>query len=246
MRAALLFAAVAMVTAAPAQSWIWQPYPSMRLDRRDCLGFTEDRILRLGLRKWGSYAYDAQQSKSWSKSRVRGVDGSTIVFGACLARRNDRIVRQTRPKEKARITSLRRALYRFGMACIALEDVFGGGGTYSIHAPRDLFADEEMLLYDLLCGKPYLNRSDLRAVIDARSRDLISWNQDRPTLLPFNDHIKPADVRLWARRATSAMRQCEKSAAALFPDGRARMRTFFKRYLIDYLDVRGAYTGRGI
>jgi|GEM_PF-3151089 len=216
-----------------AEGWIWWT-PPKHITKEDRHGLSDTKIARMGLDGWFKYA-----EKGGGNSYVYGVDSNNIVYGACLASRNDRLIAHRPAKERPIYKRLRADLFRFAMACIAMEDTLAGGGTYSVHYPHYISHSQEDLLYAMLTKarmkKPSPNKEALfqkllhrYATVTGEYKEVLFGTVKIPTLHKY------------AKLAEKYYGRCLKEARQLAPAQMPQAWDFIDNWLVDYLDVREA------
>jgi len=215
--------------------WVWWT-PPKSVDSEARLGFSEAKILRMGRGAWADYVY-SQSEENRNDSIAFEPDGATIVYGVCKRKRNDRLLAKTKNPELYR--ALRNHLVLFGMACIALEDTLGGGGTYSVHEPRFMWSTEEEELGALIQNQA------------AGSSPPLDWSRYQNRLSVYRHFNKrigtlvggPLDLKelhLYADRTGKELEFLRSLSNQLPAKTRGHVGEFIQQYLFEYLNVRQA------
>lgn len=214
----------------------WWRVPRITLDSADRLGLSRDRILAMGIEKWSRLAFSKRQG-SKERSLALGIDGSVLVFGACLYDRNQGILNSRSASERKGIERLRSELYQYGMSCIGLESVLAGGGTYDLHMPKTCYLQTERVLYRVLTySGPDLGS---KSAAEIRGRFKAYRQVKKPVRLPFGDLVVAVPtVRAWTARADRHFDAVSRELPRYSPARQSYLRRFLWTWA-DYLAIRG-------
>lgn len=219
----------------PEEMTWWQYSPSASTSG-DRLGLSTRQVLSMGFDRWSDYVLRVERKRGREPFSIAfSSDGTKQVFGACLFERNEGLLSKRSSQIRDRIRRLRPQLYQFGMACIGLEDVLAGGGTYVAHSPSSCFVDVEATIYDLLSGQQMSGPSL------AKIRGRLAAYRDRRE--PFRHRVTEgwapaATVRAWTARADRHMGNVVSESSGFPRAGQNRLRRFLWTWA-DYLAVRG-------
>ncbi len=200
----------------------------------------------MGSDEWATRAYNTR-GKYNSKSPTGDdsdiplpftKEGSTVVWAACLRDRNKRLISQWSAKNRGSFLAIEQHMFRFGMACIGLENTLAGGGTYVNHQPQFMWSEEQETLYSVI--KREASRSLSPAMIGRLDRRLTKYStmQMFPNKLLGDSPPDPAEVHKFARIARKEYSAI--NSIKLDRPQRNLVLGFEKSYLIDYLGIRGA------
>jgi hypothetical protein len=203
----------------------------------------------MGQDRWGALAYDLRekyfdsQAKSSDDTHVPLAftrEGSSVVWAACLRDRNHELISRWTAKKRQEILSLEGHLFRFGMACIALENTLAGGGTYVNHQPQFMWNDEERGLYLIVKDSPApAGRADMLERLNQRLTKYTSM-KTAPNLMLSDRPANLIDIRRFAQIARAEFAATEEIGKNLSLRQRQNVLAFEKQYLVDYLGIRGA------
>lgn len=123
-----------------SDDWLWWK-PPVSVDPAYRLGYSRQAIAKMPIQKWSKTAFP--------KAEHFPPDTLEIVYGDALRFQNRRIAAKQGKAVNQKMERARFSAFRFGMACIAVEDTLAGGGTYSIHLPKALYVESEQMISSL-------------------------------------------------------------------------------------------------
>lgn len=225
-----------------AEGILWWEPPA-HITKADRFGKTVDQVLAMGS-GWSDFAYERVQAMNdadkYPNLVVNRVDGINIVWGACLRDRNDRLLAQLSAQRRRTLRAVRRHMFRFAMACIGLEDVLAGGGTYAIHFPRYMWCDEEDALYRMITHKPgHAMAANTEHRLRARLHYYTSLKKAPNTLL-YEGPAHLSEIHTFAKVAAKEYGRLAPLEASVDSNDRKHIQAFEMQFLYDYLGIRGA------
>jgi hypothetical protein len=226
--------------------------PPERITQQDRLGRSGDAILKMGFERWGKVA--------GSLALPSYKNGAYVVFGKCLAERNDRLLGRHSGKHRQNFHKLRNSIFGFGMACIALEDTLAGGGTYQYHYREIFYPDAETYLYRFLTGRfssteppeimlewppafPRPKQSPRGGSPYWVERELLGRYRAmrKPPLEMLNEQPANLDrIHKYANLAEWYLGQLEELSGQLGLNATASLEPFLRKWCLGYLSIRGA------
>lgn len=209
-----------------AGNWLWWQPPSA-ISPADRLGLSLPRIARMSPEGWERYVWTAKDRRKSLETA-----NSLQVYGFALRAAN-------REEGGRAYEPLRRSAFRYGMACIALEDTLAGGGTYRDHAPDNLFVGSEAMLRTLIRhrARKAVRRQTLLGV--RRTFERCRALHRAITMLDGWD-IPISKLHLYAALALRYERRLRNEAARFGPGLRANVDRFIVSWGRDYLAIRGS------
>lgn len=214
--------------AGPGKDWIWW-HPPTSVSKAERQGYSSNEIAKMTWDHWSDIATAAPSDL--------GPDSAAIVYGVCLAERNNRLLKGRSPS----IPAIRKELFPLGMACIALEDTLAGGGTYGIHFPKTLFCDVERTTYDLL-RRARNHPSDAKRIerLKAQIRRYAMMSNAPLVMLSDTRRASLKDIHFYANQIQVHLDRILRSMAKLDAYQRNAVAEVMEDWMIDYLGIRGA------
>lgn len=214
--------------AGPGKDWIWW-HPPTSVSKADRLGYSSNEIAKMTWDHWSDLATTA--------SSDLGPDSAGIVYGVCLAERNNQLLKG----RSSSIRTIRGELFPLGMACIALEDTLAGGGTYAVHFPKTLFCDIERTTYDLL-RRARKHPSDAKRIARLKAQVTRYATMSKAPLVMLSDTRRASlkDIHFFANQIQVHLDRLLRSMAKLDAYQQNAVAELMEYWMIDYLGIRGA------